>query len=491
MRVSVIILWWAFLVSSVASAFDTITIADYSDRTVFQRNLSTYNCSITVSGTYTGAAEAVDARVVDHGTSTEVVAWTQIVATPTGGTFSGTLSGVPQGGWYNVQVRGHTNTGVTSNGTHKFGVGIHVLAIGQSNMAFGCNSDNTPAYSGTDTPNEHTAQYNWSSWKENAGNLAVAVANALNDEHGIPVAILNFAYSGSALGYRGTHARADAVGWWLNDAANPYLQMYNKVIELCPGTSGSRQLELIMWDQGESDAWDSNGAYYDTDLQTLYGRLQALIRSNVPFFLAQIGRDDGFSTDAGWNTTQLAAFSTATNTAGMRFAASTYDLPGRLDGTRLHRGPDGLRTEGQRIAQAMLHYYGAVSYSRGPRILGFKRISATELDVYIAHNGGTSFTPTSGITGFTVLNDGTPVTVNSAAMQDYQTIRLTTASTSWGTTVTVRYMYGNNPTITGAVKDNSAMALPLEKIVTTVEISAPQEGAEPMQNITISGGGAK
>ncbi len=60
---------------------------------------------MTVSGTYSNMNwNRVEARVLQHGTSTPVIDWTTIDSTPGGGTFSGNLT-VPQGGWYNVEVR--------------------------------------------------------------------------------------------------------------------------------------------------------------------------------------------------------------------------------------------------------------------------------------------------------------------------------------------------------------------------------------------------
>src|SRR5690606_8394319 len=62
--------------------------------------------------------------------------WATIDSTPGGGTFSGNLT-IPQGGWYNIEVRAVDGSGTmiaSSRGTNKWGVGMIILAIGQSNM---------------------------------------------------------------------------------------------------------------------------------------------------------------------------------------------------------------------------------------------------------------------------------------------------------------------------------------------------------------------
>jgi hypothetical protein len=110
----------------------SITLADFEDGRIFQRRGRSRN--IMVSGTYTGMPKAIEARVVSDGTLEEIVPWTAIDTSPKNGIFLGELLHVPQGGWYNIQVRYRNNHGVSSRGTHKWGVGILVGCLGQSNM---------------------------------------------------------------------------------------------------------------------------------------------------------------------------------------------------------------------------------------------------------------------------------------------------------------------------------------------------------------------
>ena len=115
-----------------------ITVNDFANYRVFQRDIGGTSKSVTISGTYSNMNwSRVEARVLQHGTDTAVVDWTTIDSTPGGGTFSGNLT-VPQGGWYNVEIRALDGAGSvigSSRGTNKWGVGMIILVIGQSNMS--------------------------------------------------------------------------------------------------------------------------------------------------------------------------------------------------------------------------------------------------------------------------------------------------------------------------------------------------------------------
>jgi hypothetical protein len=92
------------------------------------------------------------------------------------------------------------------------------------------------------------------------------------------------------------------------------------------------------------------------------------------------------------------------------------------------------------------------------------------VEVQIDHWGGNDITPVSGITGFSVLRNGSPVGITSANRMSADRIRLTLASPiPMGTTAKLRYLWGSNPDTSALVKDNSSLALPLEN--TTADIT--------------------
>lgn len=86
----------------------TITVTEPANYRVYQRNGTSVN--ITFSGTYSSPPDpigVIEYRIVDNGTNNAVSDhdWQTLDASPAGGTFSGTASSVPQGGWYNIDVR--------------------------------------------------------------------------------------------------------------------------------------------------------------------------------------------------------------------------------------------------------------------------------------------------------------------------------------------------------------------------------------------------
>jgi hypothetical protein len=146
----------------------------------------------------------------------------------------------------------------------------------------------------------------------------------------------------------------------------------------------------------------------------------------------------------------------------------------RLD--HVHFTTQGLNAIGGRVAQAIKYYFGKVSYYRGPSITSasFTDESRNSVDVTIDHRGGNDITPSSGITGFSLFSNGSPVSITSANRLDADHIQLTLASTiPLGRTTTLRYLWGSDPDTRTIVKDNSSLALPLENTTADITVSGP------------------
>ena len=156
------------------------------------------------------------------------------------------------------------------------------------------------------------------------------------------------------------------------------------------------------------------------------------------------------------------------NGADIFMAATAMDQP-RLD--HVHFTTQGLDAIGRRIAQTIKYYLGTESYYRGPEITAaFFAEDGNTVDVQIDHRGGNDITPDSGITGFSLFSNGSPVSITSAGRMSADRIRLTLASAiPQGATSKLRYLWGSNPDTSGLVKDNSPLALPLEN--TTLDIT--------------------
>ena len=100
-----------------------ITITSPEAYQIIQRG-SNNTASIPITGTYTGSPTAIEARW-NNG------AWTTIVASPAGGTFSGTLTG-QTAGQGTLEVR-HANNTANNASVSNVGVGEVFVVAGQSN----------------------------------------------------------------------------------------------------------------------------------------------------------------------------------------------------------------------------------------------------------------------------------------------------------------------------------------------------------------------
>ena len=135
-----------------------------------------------------------------------------------------------------------------------------------------------------------------------------------------------------------------------------------------------------------------------------------------------------------------------------------------------HYAKSGYDTMGARMANAVLRHLGDVDHHRGPTVTSatFAGGRAT-VDVTLMHRGGADIAPASGITGFSVLDDGNEVTINAATRKDATTVRLQLQTAVQGVG-TLRYLYGKFPDITALVVDDSPLALPLEPTTAALTI---------------------
>lgn len=424
-------------------ATDTVTLTDVTDGRIIQRNASNEG-SLTISGTYSGTPTAIQARIVEDGTSTEVVTWTTIDASPSAGTFSGTLSNIPDGGWYNVQVRFSNDTGVTDAGTNKVGVGILIGYIGQS-LALQMST-----IGATVTPNALTRKYN-GSWVTNTGDGAITMANELVSTYGVPVGILNYAADGSCLlgGLHGTD-------WWLN-----FSTMYTSFTGAVTAVGG--YLEYIIWSQGHCDAYYGGTAYtssYKTGLGTLLTQLRSDVscyQGTLPMLIDLLGRWTGGGYDAEFQAFRTAQEEFANETSGVYISGTYQDLP---MADTAHLTNVGYIALGQREAQTIKYLLGTETYYEGVKIANFRVVNNNTIKVSLTHSGGNNFTPTTAITAFEVLDNGAAETISSAVQQNANSIQLTVSGTLDGT-VTVRYLYGNTTDVGNLVFDNSTLTLPM------------------------------
>jgi hypothetical protein len=429
----------------------SITLADFEDGRIFQRKGA--GADITVSGTYTGTPKAIEARVVKDSALAEIVPWTVIDASPKNGIFLGVLHHVPQGGWYNIQVRHGSEHAVASSGSHKWGVGMLVACLGQSNMK-------EWFYTGT-TLRAHPLlrKFTAEGWAElgRTGNAAIAFGNMLIERLGAPVGLLDFSKNGSGL-----RKEADfGTGYWEDVSAG---SIYDRFVAGVSETGGA--LEYLIWVQGEADA--ARGTVtedeYAKSLESfITNQIRADInngspREHLPFLVVSMVKRPG-GKDKPNQAIRNAQKRVTETVADCYLAATTLDLKNQ---GKQHLSAEAYITMGRRVAHTVLYILGEEEYYRGPEVAGVKRIDERTIDVELSHRGGTDFTPDSGISGWEILANGTLVPIAEVYRHDFQTIRIMLKKPLTGT-ATIRYMYGAMPDTSNPVLDNSPMRLPLEE----------------------------
>ena len=428
-----------------------LAVTDFENGRIFQRKGQ--SADIVVSGTYRGQMEAIEARVVRNNTIEEIVPWTAIDSAPRNGIFVGKLADVPQGGWYNIQVRSHNDHTVFINGQHKWGVGMLVACLGQSNMK-------EWFYTGTDLV-AHSLLRKFSNrvWSKLGaqGNAAIAFGNRIIDRIGIPIGLLDYSNNGSGL-----RKEADwGTGYWEDTAPG---SIYNRFISGVSDTGGAA--EFVIWIQGEADAARGTvtAVEYAASLERFITNQVRMDITNgsdfedLPFFVVMMIKRPG-GKDKPHQAIRNAQKHVAENVTNSYLAATTLDLKNH---GRQHLTPKAYITLGRRIAQSILHVLGEETYHRGPKVTDVNRIDSRTIEIRIQHNGGSDFTPASGITGWEVIAKGTPVPITKVYRHDPQTIRIR-LERPLDDRAEIRYLYGAMPDVKRPVLDNSPMSLPLEE----------------------------
>jgi len=429
----------------------SIAVTDFEEGRIFQRKGQ--SVEIVVSGKYSGKLEGIEARVVKDGTFEEVVPWTMIDASPRDGIFLGVLAEVPQGGWYSIQVRSTNNHTVSTKGTHKWGVGILVACLGQSNMK-------EWFYTGTAlSAHSLLRKFSDKGWSELGmkGNAAIAFGNRIIERLGIPVGLLDYSINGSGL-----RKEADwGTGYWENTAQD---SIYNRFLAGVSEAGGA--VEFVVWIQGEADA--ARGTVTEDEYRTsLASFITNQVRADIdngseyeylPFLIVMMIKRPGGKNEPH-QAIRNAQKHVVENVADCYLAATTLDLKNQ---GRQHLAPDAYITMGRRVAQTVLFILGEETYHRGPSISSTNLVDGRTVDVRIKHRGGTNFTPAAGITGWEVLANGTLQPIEEVYQHNRQTIRIILKN-PLPEKAKIRYLYGAMPDANNPVLDNSAMSLPLEE----------------------------
>jgi hypothetical protein len=428
-----------------------ITLSDFANGRIFQRK--NRSAHIVVSGTYAQRVEAIEARVVKDGTLEEIVPWTVIDASPRNGIFVGALAGVPQGGWYNLQVRSTNHPEIFIHGSNKWGVGMLVACLGQSNMK-------EWFYTGNELKaNPFLRIYTDNGWSApgKQGNAAIAFGNRIIDRLGIPIGLLDYSKNGSGL-----RKEADwGTGYWENTAPG---SIYNRFISGVSETGGT--VEFIIWIQGEADA--ARGTVTEEEYTASLKRfITNQVRVDIangsdfeklPFLIVMMIKRPG-GKDKPHQAIRNAQKYVTETVPNSYLAATTLDLKNH---GRQHLTPKAYITLGRRVSQSILHLLNEETYHRGPKVSRVNRIDSRTIEIRIQHTGGSDFTPDSEITGWEVITNSVSVPITKVYRHDPQTIRID-LERPLNDKAQIRYLFGAMPDVKRPVLDNSPLSLPLEE----------------------------
>ena len=461
-----------------------IAVKDFGDHQVIQRDVETGSAAVAVSGTVGVDAAKVEVCVTEFEGGEVVKDWTAVAENAAAGAaWSGSIT-LPQGGWYRLRARALDGEGKVlgeAEGAHKWGVGINILCIGQSNMVG--QAPERPCTAADDLVANYTRSGNWTHLTDPydgaGGSLVPSMGNALVAELGIPVGFIPAADSGSGLHAPNPYTNpphGPTRYWMYYTTPDDTSTLYGKAVTRAKAAGG---VELAVWNQGETDGAISVAKEtYESDMKTFLSRLRKdLDNPELPIFLCQIGtHNPNISDDAAYTAIRSAQHDL--DDGENFFLAATEMEFARKD--TAHYRKAGMDEIGRRVANSVLFYYGESDYYRGPYISGasYADDSRKVIDVRITHRGGTDITPAAGnIPGFSVLDNANEVAVASAVRLNATTVRLTLENAVAGSGQ-VRYLYGLNPypdtDVSGnpktsdlqkdaiVVKDNTALALPLE-----------------------------
>ena len=429
----------------------SISLSDFEDGRIFQRQGQ--SAAIVVSGTYRGPIDAIEARVVRSDTFEEIVAWSIIDDAPRNGIFVGELADVPQGGWYHIQVRSRSDRTVAMNGKHKWGVGLLIACLGQSNMK-------EWFYTGKDlTAHALLRKFSSRGWSklDRTGNAAIAFGNRIIDRLGVPVGLMDYSVNGSGL-----RKEADwGTGYWEDTSPD---SIYDRFITGVSDAGGAA--EFVIWVQGEADA--ARGTVTkDEYANSLEHFITNQVRSdiangsrhpNLPFLVVMMIKRPG-GKDGPHQDIRDAQKQVVDEVADCYLAATSLDLKNH---GRQHLTPNAYISMGNRVAQTVLYVLGKETYYRGPSVSTVKQIDNRTIEVAIQHNGGSDFKPAEGITGWDVIANGSPVPIAKVYRHDSRAIRILLEH-PLDDRAQIRYLYGAMPDAKNPVLDNSPLSLPLEE----------------------------
>ncbi|MCC2631635.1 MAG: type sorting protein [Patescibacteria group bacterium] len=433
------------------SQAEALRLSSPSKYQVFQRNGSNQG-TISISGQYTGTPTSIEA-------SWNGGAYSTITSSPTGGIFTGSLTGLPVGqGTLSVRF-GNDPTIIESKAY--VGIGDVFVIAGQSNGSG--RGVNNQTYSG---PFKAGMFGNDDEWKElsdptdsNIGQVDSVSSDNANSSVWPLVATLHMTDQQVPVGFIPTAKGGTAISQWQRNNALPgdtttlYGSMYRRII----AAGGAKT--VLFW-QGESDSLaGTTRSNYKTLLQTYANDVYADF--GLKTVVAQIG-DYTTQTGPSVDAVRLAQIDAWNEGGNILPGPPLYDV-NTTD--YVHFTTDAeLQVAANRWWTTIQTNFFSGSDARGPRLLSANHNqSKTEITLTF-FDESFPLLPLSGLSGFTVKDDGVSVSISSASRVADDQIKLTLSSAASGT-LTVSLAEGHSAKGAAVPTDSSVYKLPAETFV--------------------------
>ncbi len=374
-------------------------VTDFTAYRVFQRDIGGTTKDITFYGYTTGyTPSSVDVKVLNFVGGGTAVDWTQLSSFTTSYnsgtgkvTWSGVIADVPQGGWYTFSARDHDDTDKNEAGANRWGVGILIGMIGQSNMQryFYADSigggrnltaeDTISVYgryiTGSDYAGIAPAYDTPRTWYhlEDIADAGITFCNKLTQVTGLPVAVIHGAMDGAGLTITAYPELMPNLYWNCTvQAATAPRYIWNNAL-----AETGQDVEFVLFGQGETDGWMGvTKANYKAGLATFYTWVQSVTHSGVPFIISVLGRDENPSsgaTDASWQDIIDAQYEFADETANVYIGAVSTD--NLIDVGYVHWTDAGYQQNAKRMLQCVLYLLGHETYYRGPYMVSYRKVA--------------------------------------------------------------------------------------------------------------------
>jgi len=465
-----------------AAANDMVggTLVDFADRQVIQRDPATRSATVEVAAMDCRVPEGaklqfkavafLDGEASAAQSAEDATGWADAAPQGEDGRYAATLA-VPQGGWYRLVARVAGGDGeplAEMEGAARWGVGMNILCIGQSNMlavgepatpeAFAVADDRVSNFMNetwTHLSDPYTAGDESVSATETigGGSMAPTLGNELVAAYDMPVGVIPAAHGGSSM-----------ADWIVRDSSNPAdrSHLYGNSLYRARAAGG---VEFILMNQGEYEvALGVDPAQYAAGMHLLRANYKA-DGVGAPIILCQLGNQRQLEDDEAM--AGIRAAQRALDDGGENFLLGVVEMGLTLNSDGIHWDTESQKAIGARFANAIRYILGDSGYYMGPDVAGaaFEDGARDAIVVTIEHAGGTDFSPAESVTGFEAEADGRKLAIASAARVDATHIRLTLAEAAPdGAAARVRYLHGVTPDVSGMVVDNSALALPLNAI---------------------------